>query len=299
MSGQKTPKETNFITKLFTGALYLVAGLSLYNATTNVINYIDYLYSKKDNQVVEHLVLNLENKVRTISYEDERQGIEDMRKILEKSPLEEAWAYLPNKGEWHETAEDQYLTKFKNGFSSTSKIDSRYIIELANSNNTIYSYHIHPDFSTIKKALDDKPTSPYNNVALENIEETTKEKKEKIIAALNTTNYVIKKMFCNYPEAAPSLPDITSTIAYSVVLKEINPNFKIVDKIVSSYGVTEYQITAEGIMAYETGKFESIITEDDTLWTTDSTATLEGKYINITFKKHTTPLQEEKQADLK
>ena len=45
---------------------------------------------------VDDLVVNTSRSYRTAMYGNEKDGIDDIRKLVLRSPLEEAWCYLPN-----------------------------------------------------------------------------------------------------------------------------------------------------------------------------------------------------------
>ncbi len=50
--------------------------------------------------VIDELVVNNKNQYKTVIYENENEGISEMRKLIENSQIEESWAYLPHQEKW-------------------------------------------------------------------------------------------------------------------------------------------------------------------------------------------------------
>ena len=89
---------------------------------------------------VTNLVVNTSKSYKTAVYESESAGIEQIRILIEKSPLEESWAYLPKKELWIETGINEY-NKPEGAGVSYEQPSLRSILK---ENDEIILYHFHP-----------------------------------------------------------------------------------------------------------------------------------------------------------
>ena len=88
-----------------------------------------------------------------------------------------------------------------------------------------------------------------------------------------------------YEEACPSIRDIKTMIYYSIDCTKINPKTKIINKICSIYGVTEYYLTEKGFKHYKLYSIDTILKNPHTLSTEDSIK-IRSDFIEIDFRSY-------------
>jgi hypothetical protein len=89
---------------------------------------------------MDKLAVNTVDRIYAVVDEDERQGIQDLRKLLGSSINEEAWAYLPKKKVWIEIGINETITDR----SISTTINCEKLEEIWRQNQEIIMYHIHP-----------------------------------------------------------------------------------------------------------------------------------------------------------
>ncbi|MDO8516882.1 MAG: hypothetical protein Q7S33_02045 [Nanoarchaeota archaeon] len=201
-----------FLEKIAEAGGAILAGGSLLSCEKTE-NFSEKLRKPK---YVPNLVINYNDHIQTICPKNEEQGIKDMRNLLENNAAEEMWAYLPQKKIWYEIGiRGKILNEGPIIFANIDEFS-----DLAKKNNNLTIYHIHPN----SKFLDSK----------RQINDEDYRKMMKIISAVPGSN------------------DIVQMIGCSLLSKMINPNSKVVSKICSSYGISDYQLTSKGIEYYQT-----------------------------------------------
>ncbi len=180
--------------------------------------------------VINELVVNNKNQYKTIIYENEEEGILEMRKLIETSQIEESWAYLPHHEKWIEIGySEESEKKIDEKYITKAKLDIQFLDELMNENNNMILYHFHPSYSL---SLEDKIKERRKNGSPMNDNEIKKER----------TRLLIKSAY-------PSRSDLMNMIGNSTEFLERNSDGNITFKVCSHYGITEYRLTDEG-MAY-------------------------------------------------
>ncbi len=180
--------------------------------------------------VINELVVNNKNQYKTVIYENENEGILEMRKLIESSQIEESWAYLPRQEKWIEIGySEESEKKIDEKYITKAKLDIQFLDELMNENNNMIIYHFHPSYSL---SLEDKIKRRKKNGSPMNDNEIKKER----------TRLLIKSAY-------PSRSDLMNMIGNSTEFFERNSDGHITFKVCSHYGITEYRLTDEG-MAY-------------------------------------------------
>jgi len=180
--------------------------------------------------VINELVVNNKNQFKTVIYENENEGILEMRKLIESSQIEESWAYLPRQEKWIEIGySEESEKKIDEKYITKAKLDIQFLDELMNENNNMIIYHFHPSYSL---SLEDKIKRRKKNGSPMNDNEIKKER----------TRLLIKSAY-------PSRSDLMNMIGNSTEFFERNSDGHITFKVCSHYGITEYRLTDEG-MAY-------------------------------------------------
>ena len=178
--------------------------------------------------VINELVVNNKNQYKTVIYENEEEGILEMRKLIETSQIEESWAYLPRQEKWIEIGySEESEKKIDEKYITKAKLDIQFLDELMNENNNMIIYHFHPSYSL---SLEDKIKRRKKNGSPMNDNEIKKER----------TRLLIKSAY-------PSRSDLMNMIGNSTEFFERNSEGNITFKVCSHYGITEYRLTDEGM----------------------------------------------------
>ena len=178
--------------------------------------------------VINELVVNNKNQYKTVIYENEEEGILEMRKLIETSQIEESWAYLPRQEKWIEIGySEESEKKIDEKYITKAKLDIQFLDELMNENNNMIIYHFHPSYSL---SLEDKIKRRKKNGSPMNDNEINKER----------TRLLIKSAY-------PSRSDLMNMIGNSTEFFERNSEGNITFKVCSHYGITEYRLTDEGM----------------------------------------------------
>ncbi len=180
--------------------------------------------------VINELVVNNKNEYKTIIYENENEGISEMRKLLESSQIEESWAYLPHQEKWIEIGyNEESEKKINENYITKAKLDIQFLDGLMNENNNMTLYHFHTSYCL---SLEDKI-----------------KKREKDGSPMNDNEIEKERIRLLIKSAYPSRSDLLNMIGNSTEFFERNSNGNITFKVCSHYGITEYRLTDEG-MAY-------------------------------------------------
>ncbi|MGR3174140.1 MAG: hypothetical protein ACUZ8N_06020 [Candidatus Scalindua sp.] len=179
--------------------------------------------------VINELVVNNKNQYKTVIYEDENEGISEMRKLIESSQIEESWAYLPHQEKWIEIGYDEESEKKINeNYITKAKLDIQFLDGLMDENNNMILYHFHTSYCL---SLEDKIKEREENGSPMNDNEIEKERIKSLIKS-----------------AYPSRSDLLNMIGNSTEFFERNSDGNITFKLCSHYGITEYRLTDEGMV---------------------------------------------------
>ncbi|MBW2992142.1 hypothetical protein KY345_02900 [Candidatus Woesearchaeota archaeon] len=190
------------------------------------------------NDTLSNIVLNLEDEKRTIIPKNEEEGIKDMRTLLDTSIYEEAWAYLPEKKEWHEIGVDEYTTNCGNYIESGVDKDIEYIDDkLAKSNKKITVWHFHPDSANLHNKVTKQPIQNEKPIGVND------SGKPLNYSDGDITYKTLKSAFRGKSNAAPSPTDLLNAIARGYTLYEVDSTIEYKEKLASQYGITEFRMT--------------------------------------------------------
>ena len=180
--------------------------------------------------VINELVVNNKNQYKTIIYENENEGISEMRKLIESSQVEESWVYLPHQEKWIEIGyNEESEKKIDESYITKAKLDIQFLDGLMNENNNMILYHFHTSYSL---SLEDKI-----------------KKREKDGSPMNDNEIEKERIRLLIKSAYPSRSDLLNMIGNSMEFFERNSDGNITFKVCSHYGITEYRLADEG-MAY-------------------------------------------------
>ncbi len=179
--------------------------------------------------VVDELVVNYKNNYKTVIFENEDEGVSEMRGLVESSKTEESWAYLPHKEKWIEVGyNEEAEQKVEESYITKTKLDVQLLDALMDENDNMILYHFHPPSYHL-------------------LEDDIKRREEKEFPMSDNeiekvrTGILIKSAY-------PSRSDLLNMIGNSTEFYERNPEGKITFKICSHYGITEYHLTDEGLI---------------------------------------------------
>ena len=209
----------------------LWACISTFTLNLNHVSLaVEDINKEEGYNVINELVVNNKNQYKTVIYENEEEGILEMRKLIEGSQIEESWAYLPHREKWIEIGyNEESEKKIDENYITKTKLDIQFLDELMNENNNMILYHFHPSYSL---SLEDKIKRREKNGSPMNDNEIEKERIRLLIKS-----------------AYPSRSDLMNMIGNSTEFFERNSDGNITFKVCSHYGITEYRLTDEG-MAY-------------------------------------------------
>ncbi len=197
-------------------------------------------HKKIEYVVVDDLVVNNENNYRTVVLKNEETGILEIRKLVNTSPIEECWTYLPSKEKWIEIGKGEELEQEVDGqYFTKIKLDALLIEKLMAENDNLIVYHFHPSQSSFLNNKIEKRKDACRPMNKEEIEE-------------ERTGFLVKRAY-------PSDADVMCMIGNSMDFYEKQPVGNITFKIGSHYGVTEYSLTDEGRAYFRTDDSEEFL----------------------------------------
>lgn len=210
-------------------SLIAALGLSLYSGQKSFAQHPPSLDAPI--KYVNKLVSNTSVDYRTAVKQTESQGIFQIKELLNKEEVEEVWAYLPKKREWIEIGyaekpEEKIVIKNQVFYNTEVKLDTSFLEKLMKENNEITVWHYSPNGSQM---LEDK---------IKTAEDEGKPLTEQEISKIK--NYI------SVCEAIPSEFDLINMISNSQKFNEINPDGKLLYKLCSKTGVTEFYLTNKG-----------------------------------------------------
>ncbi|MBW2982069.1 hypothetical protein KY343_04265 [Candidatus Woesearchaeota archaeon] len=199
----------------------VLAGAAIVYSLMPVINLSKSKMQSKQVVQLENLVVNISDDKKYEVQKNEEEGIQDIRKLIKTSDLEEGWVYLPEKELWFETRIKQRIEESNGLMHRRLKSDIGLCTKLMKENNTLISYHFH----------------------LGRYEEELREYENRL------SNPLLKEGFKASVIAMKTIPsskDLYFMIMLSLVCNKENPNGKISSKVCSPEGIVEYSLTEEG-----------------------------------------------------
>ncbi len=194
----------------------------------NYIKYYEYRIPKRDNELVDKLALNTENKTRQVVNKGMDEGIQDMRTLLNQ-PLEENWVYLPDKKEWHETGYREKLYNHSSFIRAEVLVDRDYLAKLAKGNKRVEGWHIHCDPEVFEQEASKMPETKAREAYHDNSQKETSE--------------VMHSIFKGKHTARVSVVDMVSGIINLNRVRKADSSVDFSSGICSEHGVTRYKFT--------------------------------------------------------
>ena len=199
-------------------------------------NALERYEQNRQGVVEEELVVNVDNRYRSIVYKNEKRGIADMRNLLHSSRMEECWLYLPREKKWIEIGRGEAPEKkLDNRYVTKVNLDVRFMEGLMAEYSLLVLYHIHPSYTLL---LEDKMKAGRENSHTMNANEREKER----------VLFLMRRAF-------PSEQDLRNMIENTMVFYAANPQGNITFKICSYYGITEYKLTEKGRIYFARDSF--------------------------------------------
>jgi hypothetical protein len=164
---------------------------------------------RTDYRVAPDLVVNVDKSYANVVRKSEKEGIRDMRKLVEGSTYEEAWTFLPDESLWIETGLGEMKIVSSGGEKLIVKELCSELRKIFSGNKNVIKYHFHPVLAYFKSDI----PGFYNRMAISSI---------------------------------PMDDDIFTTAILSRFFYNLQPGGTISFKICSHYGMTEYFLTEEG-----------------------------------------------------
>jgi hypothetical protein len=156
----------------------------------------------------------------------ERDGIQQIARILQRSDVEEMWAFLPHECQWHEIGREEISEAAK----SYLRVDMDYLAGLMAANADIHLVHFHPARYFGCAARPDCP----------------KRARAARVAMPD------KRWITDLVYSMPSPSDVLFMMnVTSRFYRDHHPHGTIVHKVVTPYGVVDYGLTAEGLARYD------------------------------------------------
>ncbi len=177
---------------------------------------------------VEYLVVNTTNIDRTYAIKSEEEGVVDLQRLVTQSQYEEAWVYVPAEKKWIEVGQQEYNSRKGNVRTQSVEFDAPTMNMLIAQYDKIVFYHIHP-YTLLDLKKDQE----------EGIHGLTMVPKPKVLERIAQNVNGGQGVF-------PSAHDLAEMVTRSRDFYRHHPTGDISFKIVSSFGVTEYEVTDKG-----------------------------------------------------
>ena len=223
--------------------------------------------------VINELVVNNKNQYKTVIYENENEGISEMRKLIESSQIEESWAYLPHQEKWIEIGyNEESEKKINESYITKAKLDIQFLDGLMDENNNMILYHFHTSYCL---SLEDKIKEREKNGSPMNDNEIEKER----------IRFLIKSAY-------PSRSDLLNMIGNSTEFFERNSDGNITFKVCSHYGITEYRLTNEGrVYLYADNSLKQILRITGISSSANIEANVKGEILEMNPRETRDPLE--------
>lgn len=159
----------------------------------------------------------------------ERDGIRQIARILQRSEVEEMWAFLPQDCQWHEIGREEKSEAAK----SVLRVDMEYLAGLMAANADIHLVHFHPLRYFECAARADCP-----------------KRARSARAAVRDKRWITDLVY--------SMPSPSDVLFMMNVTSSFHRNHHAYGtmrhKVVTPYGVVDYGLTAQGLARYESEK---------------------------------------------
>ncbi len=223
--------------------------------------------------VINELVVNNKNQYKTVIYENEEEGILEMRKLIETSQIEESWAYLPRQEKWIEIGyNEEPEKKIDENYITKAKLDIQFLDGLMNENDNMILFHFHTSYCL---SLEDKI-----------------KKREKDGSPMNDSEIEKERIRLLIKSAYPSRSDLMNMIGNSTEFFERNSEGNITFKVCSHYGITEYRLTDEGMeYLYADDSLKQILRITGISSSANIDANVKGEILEMNPKETRDPLK--------
>ena len=175
------------------------------------------------------LKVNTDISKRYLVKKTETEGVEDLRKLVSASTLEDAWLFLPEKSLWVEVGIDERI-EVSDIIKFGCRLDRESVDKYTLENGNVIFYHFHPELKEIIKSL---------------YAESTKGKfgKELLDTKMRNLSFIYKDLVHS---ALPARNDIFTFIGEATKFYRTQPQGSFAAKICSCYGITTFQLTELG-----------------------------------------------------
>jgi hypothetical protein len=156
----------------------------------------------------------------------ERDGIRQISSILQRSEVEEMWAFLPRECQWHEIGREEKSEAAR----SVLRVDMDYLAGLMAANADIHLVHFHPARYFECAARADCPKRARSSRA-----------------AIPDKRWITDLVY-----SMPSPSDVLFMMnVTSRFYRSHHAHGTILHKVVTPYGVVDYGLTAQGLARYD------------------------------------------------
>lgn len=156
----------------------------------------------------------------------EREGIRQIARILQRSEIEEMWAFLPQECQWHEIGREERSEAAR----AIVRVDMEYLAGLMAANADIHLVHFHPMRYFECAARADCPKR----------------------AGAGRTAVPDRRWITDLVYSMPSPRDVLFMMnVTSRFHRRHQPHGSIRHKVVTPYGVADYGLTADGLDRYD------------------------------------------------
>ncbi len=174
---------------------------------------------------LEDLVMGPSQEYRAAVRKSEERGVADIKKLVETSPTEWSWVFLPQYSLWVSTGKEALEQRAEGNVYKTTIIDDLDFLEaLYRRYNQIFEYHFHPRRGPLAQAEDE--------LLIEN--------------GVSSETLARAQAIQDVQGALPSFKDFVVLIGRSVKFYQKNQAGNMVHKICSCLGITEYSLTQKG-----------------------------------------------------
>lgn len=166
------------------------------------------------------LRINTEDNARDVVVASELAGVHQIRRLLQSTAVEEAWAYVPQAGLWIEIG---VYGRDDGALGPLVEIDVALLGRLVAAFDRVDLYHLHPR-STFSAGFGIAGVYPSATP----------------VGSLNADGQTTVGL------ATPSPGDIESAIQIGLLQEKLHPSSDVRNYLVSPYGVVEYELTPSG-----------------------------------------------------
>jgi len=261
--------------------------------TPDIINITKDLSRKRIEWTTENLRLNNNDIVALVTNKSEEEGQKDIENIINTSPYEESWLFLPEVDKWYEIGIKRFAEiDNEKGIMVGQDSDSDYVMRILNDYkgkaeiNILRPniYHNHPKPEIVRADIKPKNNLPKDYVV---------KKVKNMQIRQPITKCIIRHVFMDYLNAKPSIKDLDALIFQTIITAEKFPEINWTFKIQSKYGITEYFLTDEGVEYFRSiDHYEDILGTGAVATYDKDEIQLKSQYLNINFYPKEKKLEE-------